>query len=120
MPPDDPEEWTDEEWLTWLIATDEDAPDDGSTSASLAHRATHFTVGVVLGQAMLGMAKAIYGRGGDEEIVVVVDGDDSPRDDEPFRVHLDPEHPERSSVVFTDRERPSREESPPESDDATP
>jgi hypothetical protein len=48
---------------------------------------------------MLGMAQAIYGRQ-DEDVVMVVEGNGQTKDDEPFAVRLDPDHPERSSVVF--------------------
>jgi hypothetical protein len=59
----------------------------------------------VLGQAMLGMAYAIYGRR-DDEVVIVAEGDSEPDEDEPFTVHLDPDHPERSSVVFHQAPKP--------------
>jgi hypothetical protein len=48
---------------------------------------------------MLGMANAIYGRL-DNEVVIVAEGDSEPDKDDPFSVHLDPDHPERSTVVF--------------------
>jgi hypothetical protein len=48
---------------------------------------------------MLGLAYAIYGRR-DDEVVIVAEGDSEQGEDEPFTVHLDPDHPERSSVVF--------------------
>jgi hypothetical protein len=106
-PPSDPEEWSDEQWLAWLKATDEQ-PEAGATSppVTTGARIARSAGGSVLGQAMLGMAQAIYGRR-DDEVVIVVEGDSEPNDDRPFDVHLDAEHPEHSSVVF--RPRPNSE-----------
>ncbi len=100
-PPADPEEWSDEQWLAWLSATDSEgkSPAGSSASSTKIGRVAHSTGGQVLGQAMVGMARAIYGRH-DDEVVIVAAADSEPNPDEPFTVHLDPEHPERSSVVF--------------------
>ncbi len=102
-PPTDPESWSDEQWLAWLRATDtDDAGDLDAARPTLTERAANSAVGVVLGQAMLGLAKAIYGRS-DEDLVIIADGEGPSLDDEPFTVHLDFEHPERSSITFVDR-----------------
>ncbi len=101
-PPEDPESWTDAQWLHWLRATDGDAAEVDDTPRSLSERAANSSIGVVLGQAMLGMARAIYGRP-DEDLVIVADGEGPTHGDEPFTVHLDFEHPERSSVAFVAR-----------------
>ena len=99
-PPPDPNDWTDEQWLDWLKATDDDQSDeDEEAISSVVSRVVHSTPGQVLGQAMLGMAQAIYGHQ-DEDLVIVVEGNDKNRDDEPFAVHLDPDHPELSTVTF--------------------
>ena len=98
-PPADPEEWTDEQWLAWLEATDAPISEDPSRPVTAGGRVAHSTGGQVLGQAMLGMAYAIYGRK-DDEVVIVAEGDSEDGEDEPFTVHLDPHHPERSTVVF--------------------
>ena len=107
-PPADPEEWTDEQWIAWLKATDADvAPEADARPATLGGRVAHSGGGQVLGQAMLGLAYAIYGRP-DDEIVIVAEGDSQPDEDEPFTVNLDPDHPERSEVVFRSvSERPA-------------
>lgn len=102
-PPTDPESWSDEQWLAWLRATDtDDAGGHDAARPTLTERAANSAVGVVLGQAMLGLAKAMYGRS-DEDLVIVADGEGPSLDDEPFTVHLDFEHPERSSITFVDR-----------------
>jgi hypothetical protein len=99
-PPADPNEWTDEQWLEWLKATDEVPSDEPEDSISkVVKRIVQSTPGQAIGQAMLGMAQAIYGRQ-DEDVVIVVEGNGETTDDEPFAVRLDPDHPERSSVVF--------------------
>jgi hypothetical protein len=100
VPPLDPEQWTDEQWLAWLKATDGDG-DDTSTHApaSVAHRVVHSVGAQMLGQAMLGLAQAIYGPK-EEEVVIVAEGTSEPVDDEPFAVNLNLEHPEQSRVTF--------------------
>jgi hypothetical protein len=98
-PPADAEEWTDEQWLAWLVATDDEPP---APPASPLNRVTRSSGGFVLGQAMLGMAQAIYGRK-DDHVVIVAEGKGEPDDEEDFTVHLDPDHPERSYVQFRDR-----------------
>ena len=103
-PPADPEEWTDDQWLAWLRATD--APTEaGARPVTPLGRGTHSPGGAVLGLAMLGMANAIYGRL-DNEVVIVAEGDSEPDKDAPFSVHLDPDHPERSTVVFREPTEP--------------
>ena len=66
-PPSDPEEWTDEEWLTWLVATDVpegDGPEEkqagGPVTAVGKLKAS--SGGQVLGQAMTGLANALSGE----------------------------------------------------------
>ncbi len=100
-PPEDPESWTDAQWLQWLRATDDVATNEYEPP-TLSERAANSTIGVVLGQAMIGMARAIYGRH-EEDLVIVADGEGPLHGDEPFTVHLDFEHPERSSVAFIAR-----------------
>lgn len=97
-PPSDPESWSDDQWLTWLRATDADAPD--APPRTLTSRVARSAGGQVLGEAMRGLANAMYGVK-DEELVIVSEASGQPHDDETFTVHLDPEHPERSTAVFT-------------------
>lgn len=101
QPPSDPEEWTDEEWIQWLELTDPDTPPDpgGGQPGTRTGRFVRSGGGRVLGDAMLGMARAMYGQHHDE-VVVVAEGDSEPEENEPFTVHLDPDHPEKSFVVF--------------------
>ncbi len=99
-PPADPEEWTDEQWLTWLEMTDTEMRTEREVAPSTPiGRVARSSGGQVVGQAMLGMAQAIYGRQ-DDEVAIVTEGPRDPADDEPYAVHLDPDHPERSSVTL--------------------
>ncbi len=66
------DDWTDEQWLDWLTATDNAPVDESEGSDSLVvTRIAQSIPGQVIGQAMLGMAQAIFGRQ-DDEIVIVV------------------------------------------------
>lgn len=108
-PPADPDEWTDDQWIAWLKKTDAtdatDAEEDTRPVTALG-RITHSSGGSALGQAMLGMANVLYGRE-ENEIVAVAEGSSQPDEGKAFAVHLDPEHPERSIVVFRSQ-RPHR------------
>jgi len=92
-PPADAEAWTDEQWIAWLEATDAEEDEAGAPRLRSGARRPASMLGV----AMLGLRDLIYGRV--EEAAIVVDcGGDPPRGDTP-EVHLDPDHPERSTVV---------------------
>jgi hypothetical protein len=99
QPPPDPESWTDEQWLTWLKATD-DALETDSAPAPVSFRVTRSAGGQALGDAMRGLANAMYGPK-DEDLIIVSEAGGQPEEDEPFVVHLDRDHPERSTAVFT-------------------
>jgi kynureninase len=98
-PPADADEWTDEQWLTWLKASDADLEDADAQAPTLGERAARSSVGQVVGQAMMGLAQAIYGTT-DDELIIVAEGDGEPTDDRPFTVRLDFDNPGQSSVVF--------------------
>jgi hypothetical protein len=98
-PPADAEDWTEDQWLAWLKATDEPAATSDQGPVTALGRFTHTTGGTLLGQAMLAVGQAVFGKQ-DDEVVIVADGQSEPTGDEPFAVHLDPEHPERSTAVF--------------------
>ena len=105
QPPTDADDWTDDQWLEWLRATDSDYPDDRPVTA--IGRLTRSGSGEALGQAMLGLANAIYGEKDDK--VVVVQERAEPDGDEPFTVRLDPDHP----VVVVRPPRPPDDPPPP-------
>jgi hypothetical protein len=93
-PPADPEEWTDDQWLAWLADTDDVVGDPVRRPTG---RVTRTSGGQVLGNAMLGVANALYGREA-PRVVVVAEAPGRPEDD-PFDLQLDPDHPDRSVVV---------------------
>src|ERR1700691_5193895 len=95
QPPRDPDDWSDEQWLAWLEATDTGG--DPGTGPRLAQWRTP-PVGSVLGAAMLGLHDAIYGRT-DNEVAIVQEAGGDPPDEDLHDIHLDPDHPERSQVV---------------------
>jgi hypothetical protein len=97
-PPVDADEWSDDQWLAWLKATDGDNIDE-VTPPSVASRVVHSTGGQMLGQAMMGLAIAMYGPK-QEEVIIVAEGDGEPGDDEPFRVRLNPDEPGKSVITF--------------------
>ncbi len=96
-PPEDAEAWTDEEWISWLEATDDPDGHGAAGPVTPPHRSRRRPASM-LGAAMLGLHEVIYGRHDDEIVIVVDAGGDPPGDDQP-EVHLDPEHPERSEVI---------------------
>ena len=99
-PPRDPDEWTDAQWLAWL---EEGAEDDDEPSPPVSGRLQRSSGGQVLGNAMLGLAQAMYGTVRPQVVVEAsVPGDPH---DEDLDVRLDPEHPERSVVVHRSRWR---------------
>jgi hypothetical protein len=96
-PPADPNDWSDEQWIEWLVATDEASEVD--VNPSVLKRAANTKSGQVLGQAMLGMANAIYGPK-DDDVQIVVENKEKNLDEEPFVVNLDFDNPESSTVSF--------------------
>jgi hypothetical protein len=108
VPPDDPDDWTNEQWIAWLNETDADAiADRNSPPATVAGRVVHSSAGQLLGQTMLGLAQAIYGPRANKA-PIVIKAPAEPEEDRAFDLHLDFDNPEDSTVVL----RPDRE--PPE------
>ena len=71
-PPQDPDDWTEEEWREWLA----NAPEDPETGrAHPLSRVRSSTGGTVLGAAMFGLEQAIYGERPKVEIVAEADAD---------------------------------------------
>lgn len=71
-PPEDPDDWTEEEWREWIVNAPAD-PDTGR--AHPLSRARSSASGMVLGAAMFGLEQAIYGERPKVEIVAVADAD---------------------------------------------
>ena len=71
-PPEDPDDWTEEQWREWLA----NAPPDPETGrAHPLSRARTSSGGAVLGAAMFGLEQAIYGERPKVEIVAEADSD---------------------------------------------
>lgn len=70
-PPEDPDDWTEEEWLAWLAQ----APLDPETGRAHPMSRARTAGGGVLAAAMFGLERAIYGERPKAEIVAVADAD---------------------------------------------
>ncbi|MHB8466302.1 MAG: hypothetical protein ACYDH6_23580 [Acidimicrobiales bacterium] len=94
-PPEDPDAWTEEEWLEWLAEVDASSPPDAPGYPRRRPRSVGATM---LGAAMVGLHTAIYGEQ-QADIVMVVEADGDPHDPEHLEVHLDPDDPDASTVT---------------------
>jgi hypothetical protein len=94
-PPEDADSWSDEEWLAWLEDVDAEAPPEPEGHPARPRRSVPSQM---LGAAMLGMHRAIYGDT-EPDILIVVDADGDPLEPEMLEVHLDPEDPDASTVT---------------------
>jgi hypothetical protein len=96
--PDDPEEWSDEEWIAWLDST------EGQRVEPLYPRPRRpkSAAGRLVGAAMLGLHEVFYGRRDEKQVQVAPAP--GPPDDEDIEVELDPDDPSRSQVRFRDQE----------------
>jgi hypothetical protein len=92
LPPDDPDAWTDEQWMEWLHATENDVEADRRVFAPRLSSPG----GVVLGAAMMGLQKGIYGDV--EKPEIVIEAEANGRDDG-MKIDLDPDDPSASTVV---------------------
>jgi len=95
-PPDDPDAWSEEEWLTWLAEVDAEAAPEPEGRPGRPDRSLGVTL---MGAAMLGMQRAIFGDSADPQIVLVVDADGDPPDPERLEIRLDHADPDASSVT---------------------
>jgi hypothetical protein len=98
QPPADPDAWTDEQWIEWLNATEDAYVGDSRVFAPRLDSPG----GVILGAAMTGLYKGMYGEMTPPEIVIVADA--KGRDDgDDIKVDLDPDDPADSTVVVEHR-----------------
>jgi hypothetical protein len=97
-PPNDPEDWTDDEWQEYLLATAGDAAEIGG--AGPTEGATGFrklkasAAGSVVGAGMMGLEQALYGERPKEEVVAEAESDDPYRD----RSVYDPDDPGSATI----------------------
>lgn len=93
-PPEDPDDWTEEQWLEWLA----NAPIDPDTGrAHPLSRAIRTPSGSMLGAAMFGLDQAIFGERPKAEVVVVADDPGEGDDD----IELDLEDPSSSRIQLS-------------------
>ena len=98
QPPADPDAWSDEQWIEWLNATEDAFEADTRVFAPRLSSPS----GVVLGAAMMGLAKGMYGDVPKPEIVIEAEA--SGRDDG-MKIDLDPDDPSESTVVVETKPR---------------
>jgi hypothetical protein len=92
VPPFDPDDWTDEQWIEWLRATE--TVEDVDRRAYAPRLSS--PVSAVLGAAMMGLQKGIYGDVEKPEVVIEIDADGQ---DDGVKVVLDPDDPSQSTIV---------------------
>ena len=97
QPPDNPDDWSDEEWMAWLHATDPEVI--GTPEHRVYAPRLDSPTGVILGAAMMGLQKGIYGDV--EKPEVVVEAEAKGRDDG-TKIDLDPDDPSESTVVINE------------------
>ncbi len=110
-PPDDPEEWSDEQWQAYLQATaDAEADLD---AAGPAEGATGFrklkssAAGAIAAAGMLGIEQALFGEKPKEEVVAEAQSDDPDRD----LSHFDRDDPSSATIsLVADPPRPSTDD----------
>jgi hypothetical protein len=102
QPPADAADWTDEQWIAWLKATDAQAAEDEGPHPV----AEHSMPASLLGAAMKGMHDAIYGHHEKDILVVADDSGDPPAPDD-LDLHIDPEHPSVVVVKHPPPEEPA-------------
>jgi hypothetical protein len=95
QPPDDPDAWTDEQWMEWLHATETEGDADGERRVYAPKLDS--PAGAVIGAAMMGLQIGIYGDV--EKPAVVVEAAAKGRDDR-TKIDLDPDDPSESTVVL--------------------
>lgn len=110
-PPNDPEDWSDEEWQAYLQATADDTPDLGvagpDEGATAFRKLRASAAGSVVGAGMMGLEQALYGERPKDEVVAEAESDDPHRD----RSVFDPEDP-RSATIAIVADPPAAPEEP--------
>jgi hypothetical protein len=95
-PPLDPDDWTEEQWIEWLRENETTPDDDRRVYApKLSSPAS-----TVLGAAMMGLQKGMYGDIEKPEVVIEIDADGQ---DDGVKVTLDPDDPSQSTIVVRPR-----------------
>jgi hypothetical protein len=93
LPPDDPDAWTEEQWITYLHDTEFDAPPDQRVFAPRLDSPG----GQIVGAAMTGLHNAIYGEQAKPDVVIEAEANGK---DDGMKIDLDPDDPSSSTVVL--------------------
>jgi hypothetical protein len=93
-PPDDPDDWSDEQWLAWLSATEPEAADQPASAV----RRPRSKGSSMLYAAMFGLHEVVYGP--TEQVSIVEEAAGEPDEPQSLEVHLEPEQPDESTVVL--------------------
>ncbi len=105
QPPVDPQDWTDEQWLEWLEATDGEAAVPGDDSGpgggrrTVADRVRSSPAARGMGGAMVALHEIFY-KPKDDEVVIVAQAGGEPPDPDALELDLDPDHPEASTATI--------------------
>jgi hypothetical protein len=91
-PPVDPDAWTEEQWMEWLRANESTGDDDRRVYAPRLSSPG----AVVLGAAMMGLQKGIYGDVEKPEVTIEAEANGQ---DDGMKIDLDPDEPSQSTVV---------------------
>jgi hypothetical protein len=90
-PPLDPEDWTDEQWMECLRSTEISNDESPRVYAPKLYS----PAGTMLGAAMVGLHKGIYGDVEKPEVVIEAEADGQ---DDGIKVDLDPDDPSHSTI----------------------
>jgi hypothetical protein len=93
QPPDDPEVWSDDQWIAWLDEAGDDEPTGERAYAPMLDSPT----ATVVGAAMIGLHHGMFGDIEKPEIVVEIGARGK---DDGTKVDLDPDDPSHSTVVI--------------------
>lgn len=95
LPPEDAENWSDDEWIEWLERTDE----DGAAQPYVPTKAKPQSLpGQMLGAAMMGLHEVFYGKRQEKQVQIAPAP--GPPEDEDVEIVLDPDEPSNSEVRF--------------------
>jgi hypothetical protein len=113
QPPPDPQDWSDEQWLAWLEATDGEAPAAAGAAGAeeqptVRERVRSSPAARGLGGAMVALHEIFY-KPKDAEVVIVADAGGDPPDPDALKLDLDPDHPEASTATVPVRRRKNAE-----------
>ena len=110
-PPEDPEEWTDDQWTEWLRATD--VPRGERTAPPRTGSWRPGVAGSALAGAMWGLHEALYGPREDQTFIEA--SADAPHGPDGLSMHLD-EDPRASWALLHGAEDQTSRDEPAEED----